>query len=204
MARRYNRRFLRRRGGFIPGAGPRSAKRVSRNRLSSRTSDFYARPVSRTRLSVPSLYRARSTGRRLSTSTQTKPMRSLKPAQRTSVQTRKADTQKKVRVIMDMRRRLRAPLRNRRGNTSKREYTYTPAEGNSTSYFTRKAMRIRGMRKRMMRTAPIQHPDNVFEGGEPRTQGTEVGRTALEIARSLLTSRENINPQEHNTHQNII
>jgi len=33
---------------------------------------------------------------------------------------------------------------------------YTPAEGNSVSYFTRKAMRIRGMRKRMMRTAPIQ------------------------------------------------
>lgn len=82
--------------------------------------------------------------------------RSLKPQSkvRTQVRTR-PETDKAIKVINTMRRRLRAPLRNRRGS-NKREYMYTPAEGNSVSYFTRKAMRIRGMKKRVMRTAPIQ------------------------------------------------
>lgn len=106
-------------------------------------------------MNVPALYRAKNVGRRLSTSTKTKMQRSLATAKRVSTQVKKAETDKKVRVLMDMRRRLRRPiLRGRRNNAM--EYVRTPSEGNSMSYFTRKAMRIRGFKKRMMRAAPIQ------------------------------------------------
>lgn len=106
-------------------------------------------------MSVPALYRAKNVGRRLSTSTKTRMQRSLATAKRVSTQVKKAETDKKVRVLMDMRRRLRRPtLRGRRGNAM--EYVRTPSEGNSTSYFTRKAMRIRGFKKRMMRSGPMQ------------------------------------------------
>ena len=81
--------------------------------------------------------------------------RSLATAKRVSVQTRKAEADKKVRVLMDMRRRLRRPAGGRRPSTSM-EYMRTPAEGNSISYFTRKGMRIRGFKKRMMRSGPMQ------------------------------------------------
>lgn len=83
-------------------------------------------------------------------------MRSLKPAQRTSVQTRRADTQKKVKVLMDMRRRLKRPPMMRRRTGNAMEYVRTPSEGNSISYFTRKALRLRGFKKRMLRNSPLQ------------------------------------------------
>jgi len=106
-------------------------------------------------MSVPSLVRGKNVGRRLSTATKTKMQRSLATAKRVSTQVKKADTEKKVRVLMDMRRRLRRPiLRGRRGNAM--EYVRTPSEGNSTSYFTRKPMRIRGLKKRMMRQGAMQ------------------------------------------------
>jgi len=57
---------------------------------------------------------------------------------------------------MDMRRRLkRPPMMGRRPKTQM-EYTRTLSEGNSTSYFTRKALRIRGLKKRIMRANPIR------------------------------------------------
>lgn len=155
MARRYTRRFLRRRGGFIPGAGLRRAKSLSRNRLSSRTSDFYARPTSRPKLSVPSIARTRMTSRSLSTATKAKMKRMPKPQTSTARKTRTADD-RAIKVVNTMRRMYRRPTGMRRKPSTSMEYTRTPAEGNSTSYFTRKALRLRGFKKRMLRNSPLQ------------------------------------------------
>jgi hypothetical protein len=105
-------------------------------------------------LAVPSLSRTRMTGRRLSQSPNTQMQRALKPASQTQTRTRQK-TERKVRVINDMRRYFRPRTMGRRKPQTSQEYTRTPAEGNSTSYFTRKGMRIRGLKKRMMRQAPI-------------------------------------------------
>jgi len=82
--------------------------------------------------------------------------RYLKPSQRVSSKTKQADQEKKVKVVMDMRRRFKRPpvLRGRRNNAM--EYMRTPSEGNSMSYFTRKALRLRGFKKRMLRNSPLQ------------------------------------------------
>lgn len=45
---------------------------------------------------------------------------------------------------------------------------------------------------------PVPHPDDLCEVGEPRTQGTDVGRSALEEARELLRTRTSIDPNQHN------
>lgn len=125
--------------------------------MSSRTSDFYARTARRP-LAIPDLARYRRIVRasKAKAITRTQMQLSPRPKVRTLVTTKMRPTEDKgVRLVNIMRRRLRGPLRNRRG-TNKQEYMYTPAEGNSVSYFTRKPMRIRGMKKKVMRTAPIQ------------------------------------------------
>jgi len=103
----------------------------------------------------PRVARARSTGSRLSTSTQTRMQRSLTTAKRIQTRLRKADTERKVRVMTMIRGRMRRPLGGRRPK-SQMEYVRTPSEGNSVSYFTRKGLRIRGFKKRMMKAGPVQ------------------------------------------------
>lgn len=44
---------------------------------------------------------------------------------------------------------------------------------------------------------PVPAPEDLYEVGEPRTMGTEVGPSALEKARQLLTAKVQLNSQEH-------
>lgn len=44
---------------------------------------------------------------------------------------------------------------------------------------------------------PVPMPDDLYEVGEPRTMGTDVGPSALETARQLLTDRKQVDPREH-------
>lgn len=127
-----------------------------RNGFAARTSDFYARVASKPRMQVPMINRGSRVRRRLSTSTQTQMQRNLMPKSkvRTQVRTR-PETEKAIKVVNIMRRRFRAPMGRRKPTTSM-EYTRTPAEGNSISYFTRKALRLRGMKKRIMKQSPIR------------------------------------------------
>lgn len=78
----------------------------------------------------------------------------MKVRKMTSTKTRPTED-KGVRLVNIMRRKLRAPLRNRRTNNAM-EYVRTPSEGNSTSYFTRKALRLRGFKKKVMKASPLQ------------------------------------------------
>jgi len=62
-----------------------------------------------------------------------------------------------VKVITDMRRKFKTRTKTRTTTPgTEMEYTRTPSEGNSISYFTRKALRAKGLKKRVMRTMPIQ------------------------------------------------
>lgn len=62
-----------------------------------------------------------------------------------------------IKIVTDMKRKYRTRTRTTTRPTGPAmEYVRTPSEGNSTSYFTRKAMRIRGFKKRMMRVASMQ------------------------------------------------
>lgn len=125
--------------------------------MSSRTSDFYARAARRP-LALPDvgrLHRIMRTSKAKSI-TRTQMQRSPRPKVKTLVTTKHNPTEDKgVRLVNIMRRRLRNPmLRGRRNNAM--EYVRTPSEGNSTSYFTRKALRLRGFKKRMLRNSPLQ------------------------------------------------
>jgi len=62
-----------------------------------------------------------------------------------------------VKLVMKFRKRYKRPTMTSPAPRGKKmEYTYTPSEGNSISYFTRKAMRIRGFKKRLMRSNPLK------------------------------------------------
>jgi len=76
-------------------------------------------------------------------------------ARRVQTRLRKADADRKVKVINMIRGRRPRPWGGRRPK-SQMEYVRTPSEGNSTSYFTRKGLRIRGFKKRMMKAGPMQ------------------------------------------------
>lgn len=126
--------------------------------MSSRTSDFYAR-AARKSMTVPDLsrhrYIIRNSKRKSITRTQGKLAPLMKVSKMTSTKTKQRPSEDKgVRVVNIMRRKFRMPMGRRKPQTSM-EYTRTPAEGNSVSYFTRKAMRLRGLKKRMMRQSPI-------------------------------------------------
>jgi len=45
---------------------------------------------------------------------------------------------------------------------------------------------------------PIPKSEDLYEKGQPRTQGTDVGPSSLEVARELLTNCKPIDPREHN------
>ena len=79
------------------------------------------------------------------------------PKVKTLVTTKMRPTEDKgVRLVNIMRRRFRAPIRLRGRKNDTMEYVRTPSEGNSTSYFTRKALRLRGFKKRVLKGSPLQ------------------------------------------------
>lgn len=106
--------------------------RKARN-IASRASDFYGR-------TAPMLKR-------------TAPM--WMPAVATAVKARpKLD--RAVKLAMKWRNRFRRPTATTSSPSAAMEYVRTPSEGNSTSYFTRKALRLRGFKKRMMKAGPLR------------------------------------------------
>lgn len=62
-----------------------------------------------------------------------------------------------LKLVMKFRKKFKRPTMTQPGSPgNKMEYTYTPSEGNSMSYFTRRAPKLRGLYKKIMRTMPIQ------------------------------------------------
>lgn len=79
------------------------------------------------------------------------------PAVKSAVKRMPKAVRQAVKIGMRVRRRVRGPETIITSTPSvDMEYVRTPSEGNSTSYFTRKGMRIRGLKKRMMKSTPIR------------------------------------------------
>jgi hypothetical protein len=108
--------------------------RYKARNIASRASDFYNR-------TAPMLER-------------TKPL--WKPMVQNAVKSRpKLD--RAVKLLMRFRRKNKRPTMTQPGKpATAMEYVNTPSEGNSSSYFTRKALKLRGLKRRVMRTMPIQ------------------------------------------------
>lgn len=78
------------------------------------------------------------------------------PAVATAVKAR-PKLERAWKIAVNMRNRFRRPsFTSTKTRGPAMEYVNTPSEGNSTSYFTRKALRLRGFKKRMLKASPLQ------------------------------------------------